>query len=142
MKSNILVLLLLNVFWMSPIEAYQIQIEKGPAIDAGPNTFLINQPLSPNEGEKLIDWLGGAENIDRVLIGTPHINSNQVEFSTDYVRTRLENSVCVNSQKDSWSYAPLTMGTIYLVDGSKINFSMYLSGLTLAENLFSSKSNR
>ena len=116
------------------LQAYEIKIEKGPSIDTDPDTFIPE--YSPQDGDSLISWLGGAENIQKILISTPTINSNQVNFSEEYVRSRFENSVCVNSQIKEWHYAPLTRGTIYFTDGRKINFTMYLSGIALIENLF------
>lgn len=135
-KYQTLIVFLLAIFWTTCLQAYgiQIQIEKGPALDAGPNTFIAKH--SPQEGEPLISWLGGAENIEEILIGTPYINLNQVNFTEEYVRRRFENSVCVNSKKNAWHYAPFTMGTIYFSNGDKINFKMYLSGITIAGNLF------
>jgi hypothetical protein len=131
-----LLVFLLAISWASSLQAYEKQIEKGPALDAGPNTLLLENSAPPQEGAVLMSWLGGTEAIERILIGTPQMNSNQVEFTEDYVRRRFERSICVNSQKNSWHYAPFTMGTIYLLNGSKINFTMYLSGIFVAGNLF------
>lgn len=130
-----LLVFLFSISWATYLQAYEIQIEKGPALDAGPNTFLPKH--SPQEGEALISWLGGAENIKKILIGTPYINSNQAKFTEEYVRNRFETSVCVNSRKNAWHYAPFTMGTIYFSSGDKINFEMYLSGISIAKNLLS-----
>lgn len=125
---------LLVIFCSSNLQGYEIQIETWPAIDAGPDTFLAEN--SPGEGETLMFWLGGAEEIERILIGTPYMNSNQVEFNEEYVHNRFENSICMNSMIDEWCYAPLTMGTIYFTDGNRINFVMYLSGISISESLF------
>jgi hypothetical protein len=133
-KYRALLVFLLVIPWSNNLQAYEIQIETGPVIDAGPNTFL--EENSPEEGEDLMSWLGGAENIERILIGTPYMNSNQVEFTEEYVRNRFENSICMNSRIDEWCYAPFTMGTIYFTDGDKINFVMYLSGISISGNLF------
>jgi hypothetical protein len=133
-KYHILLIFLLAISWAICLQAYEIQIDKSPALDAGPNTFIAKH--YPQEGESLISWLGGAENIKKILVGTPYINANQVNFTKKYVQNRFENSVCVNSQKDAWHYVPLTMGTIYFTNGDKINFTMYLSGITIAGNLF------
>ena len=133
-EYHALSVLLLAIFCSSNVQAYEIQIETGPAVDAGPDTFLAEN--SPGEGEVLISWLGGVEKIERILIGTPYMNSNQVEFTEEYVQDRFDNSICVNSRIDAWHYAPLTMGTIYLTDGTKVNFVMYLSGISISGNLF------
>ena len=125
------------ISWATYLQAYEIQIEKGPALDAGPTTFLPKHSFQ--EGEPLISWLGGTENIKKILIGTPYINSNQVKFTEEYVRTRFETSLCVNSKKNAWHYVPLTMGTIYFNNGEKISFEMYLSGISIAKNLFSTE---
>ncbi|MCD4774612.1 MAG: hypothetical protein K8S15_01010 [Candidatus Aegiribacteria sp.] len=116
------------------LQAYEIQIETGPATDAGPNTFPTENP--PGEGETLMSWLEGEIEIARILIGTPYMNSNQVEFTEEYVQDRFENSICVNSRMDEWHYAPLTMGTVYFTNGDRINFIMYLSGISISGNLF------
>lgn len=133
-KCQTLSVFLLAIFWVSNLQAYEIQIETGPAVDAEPDTFLVEN--SPREGEALMSWLGGAEEIERILIGTPYINSNQVEFTEEYVQKRFENSICLNSRMDEWCYAPLTMGTIYFTNGNRINFTMYLSGISISDNLF------
>ena len=112
----------------------KIVIEKGPVLDTGLNTFMGNQSIK--DGDSLLSWLGGKSEIDKILIGTPHINANQQQFSESYVRKRFEKSVCFNSQVDKWHYAPYTMGTIYMENGRKINFTMYLSGIKLGEILF------
>ncbi|MEE4352070.1 MAG: hypothetical protein V2J25_04300 [Desulfatiglans sp.] len=133
-KYQILFAFLLVVSWVSSLQAYEIQIEKGPAIDAGPNTFFAKN--APKESETLISWLGGTEELEKILIGTPFANSGQVEFTKEYVRNRFEKSICVNSEMDKWHYAPFTMGTIYFKNGNKINFEMYLSGILISKNLF------
>jgi hypothetical protein len=134
-KTNQMMLVILfAILYSNLLQAYEIKIEKGPAIDAGPDTFIPN--YSPQDGDSLVSWLGGAEGIQKILIGTPTINSNQVDFNEEYVRGRFDNSVCVNSQIKEWHYAPFTRGTIYFTDGRKINFTMYLSGIALIENLF------
>lgn len=125
---------LLVIFCSSNLQAYEIQIETGPAVDAGPDTFLAEN--FPGEGETLISWLGGVEEIERILIAAPYMNSNQVEFTEEYVQNRFENAICVNSRVDAWHYAPLTMGTIYFTDGNKVDFVMYLSGISISGNLF------
>ncbi len=86
-KYQTLIVFLLVISWVNCLQAYEIQIEKSPALDAGPNTFIANH--SPQEDESLISWLGVAENIKKILIGTPYINSNQVNFTEEYVRNRF-----------------------------------------------------
>ena len=125
---------LLAMLWVTCLHAYEILIEEDPDLDVGQNT--LSQNNLPQEGEALISWLGGAEKIKRILIGTPYINSSQVEFTGDYVLARFENSICVNSRKNAWHYAPFTMGIIYFSNGEKIYFEMYLSGISITGNLF------
>ena len=133
-KCQALLIVLLLISWSGILPAYEIQIETGPAIDEGPDTFPGEN--SPVEGEALISWLGGAEEIDRILICTPYINSNQVEFTEEYVQNRFEKAICANSKISEWHYAPLTIGTIYFTNGNKVNFTMYLSGISISDNLF------
>jgi hypothetical protein len=113
---------------------YKVQVEEGPVLDAGPNTYMGK--ISIEEGTPLLEWLGGESNIERILIGTPHLNSKQLVFSEQLVRNRFAESTCVDSKKNAWHYAPYTMGTIYLKDGEKVNFTMYLSGIVVGEHLF------
>ncbi len=127
---------LLAISWATCLQAYEIQIEEILLIDTGSDAFLLENSTPPDEGETLISWLGGVEEIERILIGIPNMNSNQVIFNEEYVRNRFEKSVCANSQKNAWHYAPLTTGTIYLRNDNQIDFSMYLSGISLAGNLF------
>jgi hypothetical protein len=135
MKTIVYLLLFIafSISYAQYAEAYEVQIENGVALDAGPNTYFSNPP---KENESLFSWLGGAENIEKILIGTPYINKSQTEFTEEYVKNRFENSYCINSRKDDWHYAPFTMGTVYLKNGSKINFEMYLSGISIAKHLF------
>ena len=113
---------------------FKIKIEKGPALDAGPNTFIGLSPVK--DGVSLLSWLGGKDKIEKVLIGTPYINVKQQKFSEKYARERFEKAVCINSKAKKWHYAPYTMGTIYLKNGKKINFEMFLSGLKVGNILF------
>jgi hypothetical protein len=113
----------------------KIQIEKGPVLDAGPNTYFGE--AQPIDKTKLIDWLGGIQNIDKVLISTPWINENQQKLSDEYVINRLNKSIYISPRM--WSYAPYTMGTIYLKNGTKINFEMFLSGIKFGKHLFAIK---
>ena len=133
-KYQALLAFLLAMFWVTCLNAYEILIEGNPDLDVGPDTLCQNN--LPQEGEALISWLGGAETIEKILIGTPYINSNQVEFTDDYVFARFENSICVNSKKNTWHYAPFTMGMICFSNGDKVYFEMYLSGISIMGNLF------
>ncbi len=127
-----------GLFIASVLFGYEVDIENGPTLDAGPNShFEVMRPVE--DGTPLIDFLERSQEIERILIGTPSLNSGQVEFSEALVRRRLEEAVCVNSQKDSWHFAPYTMGTIYWKDGSKHNFTMYLSGIAVGDHLFARK---
>lgn len=137
-KHQNLLIFLLVIFWADNLQAYEIQIEKWSTIDAESNIFL-SKFSQPKEGEVLMSWLGGTEIIKTILISTPFMNSNQVEFTEEYVQNRFEESICVNSKIDAWSYAPFTMGTIYFTNGNKINFIMYLSGILISDNLFAKK---
>ncbi len=127
---------LLAIFRVTSLQAYEIQIEEIPFIETESNISLLDNPAPPDEGEALISWLGGVEEIERILIGIPYMNSNQVILTEEYVRNRFNNTICVNSRRDAWHFAPLTTGTIYLRDDSRIDFSMYLSGISIAGHLF------
>ncbi len=133
-KCKTLLVFLLAISWATCLQAYEVQIDNSPVLDPGPNTFMAKH--SPQEGESLITWLGGAESIDKIVIATPYINLNQVSITEEYVQTRIENSICVNSQISAWHYAPYTTGIIYFSNGDKIGFTMFLSGITIGGNLF------
>ena len=133
-KVHTLLVFLLAISWSTCLHAYDIRIDNGPALGTEPDTFMAKH--SPQEGESLISWLG-AENVKMIVICTPYINSNQMNFAEEYVQDRFEDAVCVNTQRDAWHYAPLTMGIIYFSNGDKIAFTMYLSGITIGESLFS-----
>ena len=131
MKSIAVIMMLLS----TALLGYEVDIQKGPVIDAGPNTFI--SPLSSiKDGIGLMDFIGGEKDIKRILIGTPHINADQVKFSEELVRNRFKESTSIDSQKESWHYAPYTMGTVYWKDGRKTNFNMYLSGISISGHLF------
>ena len=109
-----------------------IDIRESLSLDASSNTYIGKIPIQNKT--KLIEWLGGIANIKKILIGTPFINSNS-EFSIEYVTKRFNSSIFITPK--GWHYAPYTMGTVYLIDGTKINFTMYLSGIKLNNYLFS-----
>lgn len=115
-------------------DVFIIDIQQGPSLDAGPNTYRGDRKVI--DGVPLLTWLGGAGNIKRILIGTPHANTNQQKLTEEYVRGRFDKAVCVNSKANEWHYAPYTMGTIYMNDGTKINYEMYLSGIKVGKVLF------
>jgi len=128
-NSLIIILILLGA---TSIQAYEIQIAQSPSHDETQKTFAIMP--KPKEGEFLILWLGGEENIKKILIYKPFMN--KFELTEEYVRNRFKKAVCINSRKDAWHYAPLSGGIIYFSNGEKIKFEMYLSGMTVAENFF------
>jgi len=131
MKSIVATMMLLS----NALLGFEVDIKKGPAIDAGPNTF-ISSLSSIKDGTGLMDFLGGENEIERILIGTPHMNADQINFTKELVRNRFKKSTSIDSQKESWHYAPYTMGTVYWEDGRKSNFSMYLSGISISGHLF------
>ena len=132
MKALLIACALMMTFSLS---GYEVDIQKGPALDAGPNSYL-KASKKLEDGIPLLEFLGGEKEIKRILIGTPTRNANQVKLSEALVRTRINGSVSVDSKKDEWHYAPYTMGTIYWIDGKKQNFTMYLSGFSIGGHLF------
>ncbi|MFA8343262.1 MAG: hypothetical protein ACEPO8_09870 [Rhodothermaceae bacterium] len=113
---------------------YEIKIVKNITVD---DESGVHFDSSPNENESLFSWLGGVENIKKILICVPFINIRKINFTEKYIKNRFENANCINSQKNSWHYAPFTKGIIYLKDGSKANFEMYVSGISISNHLFS-----
>jgi len=116
-------LLALGLLVSSKLLAYEIDIQPGPALDAGPNSHFPHWG-QVKDGTSLIDFLGGKGPIERILVGTPTMNADQLAFSAALVKNRIEQSICVTSQKEMWHYAPYTMGTIYWQDGRKHNFTL------------------
>ena len=127
-----LLIILLTIFCAKFLNAYEIQIEQSHAHNEGQENYKIMPEA--NEGESLISWLGGAEKIKKILIYDPFIN--KFDFTKEYIQKRFEKAVCINSRKDAWHYAPLSGGIIYLKNGNKLKFEMYLSGMTVAGNFF------
>jgi len=123
------------LFFTSTLLAYEVKIEKGPSLDAGPNTFIVDTK-KVEDGTPLLEFLGGKEKIEKILIGIPHMNKGQRVFNEALVRKRFDESVSIHSKKEAWHFAPYTMGTIYWKDGRKQNFEMMLSGISVDGYLF------
>ena len=113
---------------------YEVRVERGPAIDAGPNTFWPDKEVP--DGTPLESFLGGKTNIAKILVSTPFANTNQQTLTAELVRERVKTAKKSNEKKREWHFAPFTMGTVYLRDGRKINYQMFLSGILLGTNLF------
>jgi len=124
-----------SLLMAATLSGYEVDIQKGPALDAGPNSYMKDFEELEDE-TPLLEFLGGEKEIKRILIGTPTMNANQIEFSEALVRTRISESESIDSKKDEWHYAPYSMGTIYWIDGKKQNFTMYLSGFSIGGHLF------
>jgi hypothetical protein len=113
--------------------AYEVQITDPPRIDALPNSRLFDAPI---EGKTtVLEFLGGKEKVKKIVIGII-ANKNQAELNETVVRTRFAESICMNSRKEEWSYAPFAMGTVYFVGGGRQSFSLHLSGISIAGHLF------
>jgi hypothetical protein len=125
-------IILFILFSATFLNAYEIQIEQSHAHNEGQENYTIMPEAK--EGESLISWLGGEENIKKILIHDPLMN--KFDLTKEYVIKRFEKAVCINSRKDAWHYAPLSGGMIYLKNGNKLEFEMYLSGMTVAGNFF------
>jgi hypothetical protein len=125
-------IILFILFSATFLNAYEIQIEQNHAHNEGQENCTIMPEAK--EGESLISWLGGQENIKKILIHDPLMN--KFDLTKEYVRKRFEKAVCINSRKDAWHYATLSGGMIYLKNGNKLEFEMYLSGMTVAGNFF------
>jgi hypothetical protein len=113
---------------------YEVRIERGPATAPGSNTFHINSKILDNT--PLLRCLGGETNISRVLVQTPFINADQQKLTADSLRVRFARARKMDSKSTEWHYAPFTIGAIYLRDGRRVSFRMYLSGIHVGTNLF------
>jgi hypothetical protein len=113
---------------------YEVRIERGPATAPGSNTFRIDSMFLDNT--PLLRCLGGETNITRVLVQTPFINADQQKLTADSLRVRFARARKMDSKSKDWHYAPFTIGAIYLRDGRRVSFQMYLSGIHVGTNLF------
>jgi hypothetical protein len=114
--------------------AYEVQIVDSLRIDkaAAKHTFLTE----PIEGETtLLDYLGGDDEIEKIVLCVM-FNKNHGELTKAIVHARIAQSVCKNTQKDHWSYAPFAIGTIHFVGGRQHAISLHLSGISIAGHLF------
>lgn len=112
-----------------PPEFKNFPMEYGGRKNPHPDTFIGDSPIK--DGVPLVSWLGGKDKIELVSLYTVFIENNNH-------RTRILNSVCVNSKADDWHYAlsHYSKGTIYLKDGRKVGFEMYNSGIKVGGILF------
>lgn len=136
----------------SILQGYDIEIQEHPVTDFDRVEIKRVQELEGisnhasvaigkiEDGTPLLKFLGGEKNIERILVYNPMFNASQIEFSEALVRRRINESVCVDSKKEEWHYAPYTTGTIYLIDGRKQKFTMYLSGFSIDGHLFAKSS--
>jgi hypothetical protein len=115
------------------LSAYDVQITDPPRIDALPDSRVFAAPIEAKT--TLIEFLGGNEKIERIVIGII-ANKNHGELNESVVKTRFAESVCMDSRKQEWSYAPFAMGTVYFVGGGRQSFSLHLSGISIAGHLF------
>jgi hypothetical protein len=117
---------------LGQLSAYEVQITDSPRIDALPDSRIFAAPI---EGKTtLIEYLGGKEKIERIVIWII-ANKNHGELNEEVVNERFSESVCLDSRKQEWSYAPFAMGTVYLVGGGRQSFSLHLSGISIAGHL-------
>lgn len=113
--------------------AFRILIEREPCEASGSGAYRAQTALK--EGMPLLAWLGGEGNIVQVRACPPRINT-KLPLTETLVRDRFARSVCMDSQKDAWHYAPYTTGTVHLKDGTVARFTMFLSGLLVDGHLF------
>jgi hypothetical protein len=123
-----------SLLCLGDLSAYEVEITDPPRIDALPNDRVLDAPI---EGKTtLIEFLGGKEKVKKIVIGIIS-NKNHGELNESVVRARFTESVCMDSRKEEWSYAPFAIGTVYFVGGGRQTFSLYLSGISIAGHLFS-----
>jgi hypothetical protein len=113
--------------------AYEVQITDPPRIDALPDTRVFAAPTE--DKTTLLEFLGGKEKIKKIVIGII-ANEKHGELNESVVQTRFADSVCMDSRKQEWHYAPFAMGTVYFVGGGRQSFSLHLSGISIAGHLF------
>jgi hypothetical protein len=121
------------LFCLGHLLAYEIQITNPPRIDALPDSRIF---AAPTDGKTtLLEFLGGKEKIKKIVIGIV-ANEKHGELNESVVQTRFADSVCIDSCKQDWHYAPFAMGTVYFVGGGRQSFSLHLSGISIAGHLF------
>ncbi|MES2997653.1 MAG: hypothetical protein V4733_12670 [Verrucomicrobiota bacterium] len=110
-------------------------------ITAPPSKLVSDQQLAeakPISGKTtLIEFLGGADKIKKVVLGVT-ANKDREILNAPVVIARFANSVCMDSKKDEWMFAPFATGTIHFDDGRAQSFTMGLgrSGIMVAGHLF------
>ena len=128
------ILIIISLLSIGQLPAYEVLITDPPTIDALPNSRIYD--AVPIEGKTtLIEFLGGEKKIERIVVGVI-ANQKHGELTREVVRERFDNSVCMDSHKDQWSYAPFASGTIYFVGGGRQSFGLHLSGISVAGHLF------
>ena len=128
------ILIIISLLSIGQLPAYEVLITDPLRIDALPDSKIFE--AVPLEGKTtLIEFLGGKEKIERIVIGVI-ANEKHGELNQEVVRTRFANSVCMDSCKDQWSYAPFASGTIYFAGGGRQSFGLHLSGISVAGHLF------
>lgn len=114
---------------------YNIVVLKDTAPEIA-KEYLFSLPEKVEDGTPLIEFLETEVQISRIDIMQPYLNKESAEFNIVAMRKRMEASVCMNSKKKYWNYAPYTRGVIYWKDGRAAPFTMYLAGITIGEHIF------
>ena len=128
------ILIITSLLCIGQLPAYEVLVTDPPRIDALPNSRIFE--AAPIESKTtLIEFLGGEEKIERIVVGVI-ANKKHGELTQEVVRERFAESVCMDSLKDQWSYAPFATGTIYFVGGGRQSFGLHLSGISVAGHLF------
>ena len=87
---------------------------------------------APVEGESLLNWVGEAAEIEKIVLGKPFINQNHGTLTDSSVRQRLGRAV--NKWKDGKvSLAPFTQGVIVFKGDRKLPISWFLGGVIAVE---------
>jgi len=118
---------------LGQLSAYEVLITDPPRIDALPDSPIFTDLTDAKT--TLIDFLGGEKKIKKIVIGVV-ANKNHGELNEAVVRERFTKSICMDTRKDKWSYAPFAMGTVYFVGGGRQSFAPHLSGISIAGHLF------
>ena len=127
-------LIIASLLCIGHLQAYEVLVTDPPRFDALPDNRIFE--ADPTEGKTtLIEFLGGEKKIERIVVGII-ANKEHGELTKKVVRRRFAESVCMDSLKDQWSYAPFASGTIYFAGGGRQSFGLHLSGISIAGHLF------
>jgi len=126
-------LLLLLFLIARNLQAFEVEIADPEQICVLPNTCVFgSQDVSKMA---LVDFLGGAENIKKVVIDV-RTDKARDSLNEAAIRKMFASAVSADSNGAKWVNSPIALGTIHFKDGGTQSFAIQPSGISLAGKLF------